>query len=101
MAATEPDLKSIQVTCRLLEDKAAALCEQDSQVLDMLLDDGDAELDTEMALAEEYQAKYIDRKLRFELNQTSNDGTSHAAVSKVQGSSRNLWSSGLLHGVVW
>jgi hypothetical protein len=67
----------------------------------MLLDDGDAELDTEMAVAEEYQAKYIDRKLGFELNQTSNDGTSHASVSKVQGSSRNLRSSGLLHGVVW
>ena len=39
----------------------------------MLLDDADAELDTEMAVAEEYQAKFIERKLWFESSQTSNE----------------------------
>jgi hypothetical protein len=47
MAAREPDLKSIQVTYRLLEEKAAAVWVQDSQALEMLLDDADAELDTD------------------------------------------------------
>jgi len=46
MAAVEPDLRSIQVTYRLLEEKAAASRELDSQVLEMLLDEADAELDT-------------------------------------------------------
>jgi len=45
MAAVEPDLRSMQVTYRLLEEKAAALRELDSQVLEMLLDEADAELD--------------------------------------------------------
>jgi hypothetical protein len=50
MAATEPDLKSIKVTYRLLEEKAAALREQYSQVLEMLSDDADAEVDTNITL---------------------------------------------------
>lgn len=41
----------------------------------MLLDDADAELDTEMAVAEEYQAKFIERRLWFESSQTSNEGS--------------------------
>jgi hypothetical protein len=73
MAAVEPDLRSMQVTYRLLEEKAAALRELDSQVLEMLLDEEDAELDTEMAVAEDYQAKFLERKLAFESLQTAND----------------------------
>ena len=63
MAAVEPDLRSIQVTCRLLEERAAALRQLDSQVLQMLLDEADAELDTDMVVAEDYQTKFFERKL--------------------------------------
>jgi hypothetical protein len=66
MAAREPDLRSTQVTYRLLEERAAALPELDSQVLEILLDDADAALDTEMAVAEDYQTKFLERKLAFE-----------------------------------
>jgi hypothetical protein len=54
--AVEPDLRSIQVTYHLLEEKAAALWELDSHVLERLLDEADAELDTKMTVAEDYQA---------------------------------------------
>jgi hypothetical protein len=42
MAAVEPDLRSMQVTYRLLEERAAALLELDSQVSEMLLYEADA-----------------------------------------------------------
>jgi hypothetical protein len=40
----------------------------------MLTYDADAEEDKEMAVAEEYQLKFTDRKLAFEYNQTGNEG---------------------------
>jgi hypothetical protein len=81
MAAVEPDFRSMQVSYRLLEEKAAALRELDSQMLEMLLDEADAELDTEMAVAEDYQAKFLERKLAFEsINTANEDGAS--GVSK-------------------
>jgi hypothetical protein len=40
----------------------------------MLSHDGDAEEGTEMAVAEEYQPKFPDRKLSFEYNQTGKEG---------------------------
>jgi hypothetical protein len=52
----------------------------------MLLDYADAKIDTDMSVAEEYQAKFIDRKLVFESNQTANEAASPAPVSKIHGS---------------
>jgi hypothetical protein len=72
MEASDRDLKSIRVTYLLLEVKAAALRELDTQVLEML-DDTDAELDKAMAAAEEYQAKFVARKLGFDANQTADE----------------------------
>jgi hypothetical protein len=46
-----------------LEERAAALRQLDSQVLQMLLDEADAELDTDMVVAEDYQTKFFERKL--------------------------------------
>jgi CRISPR/Cas system-associated exonuclease Cas4 (RecB family) len=51
MEAAESDQKSIKGTYRLLEKKATALRENNSQVLELLLDYVDAELDKEMAVA--------------------------------------------------
>jgi hypothetical protein len=83
--AVEPDLRSIQVTYHLLEEKAAALWELGSQVLVRLLDEADAELDTEMVVAEDYQAKFIEMKLAFESPQNDNEETA-SSVSK-----QNSW----------
>jgi len=79
MAAVKPDLRSIQVTYRLLEEKAAALWELDSQVLEMLLDEADAQLDTEMVVAEDYQTKFLERRLAFESIQTANEDSTSGA----------------------
>ena len=79
MAAVEPDLKSIQITYRLLEERAAALRQLDSQLLEMLLDEAEAELDTEMAVAEDYQTKFFERKLAFESLQTANEDCASGA----------------------
>jgi hypothetical protein len=49
-----------------LEEKAAALRELDSQVLEMLLDEADAELDTHLAVAEDYQTNFLERRIAFE-----------------------------------
>lgn len=51
MKAAESDQKFIKDTYRLLEKKAASSHEHDTQVLELLLDDADAELDKEMAVA--------------------------------------------------
>jgi len=79
MAAVETDLRSVRVTYRLLEEKAAALWELYSQVLEMLLDEADAELDTEMAVAEDYQTKFLERKLACESIQTANEDSASGA----------------------
>jgi hypothetical protein len=54
MEAPESDQKSIKDTYRLLEEYAAVAHEHDTQVSELLLDDAEAELDKEMAVAKPY-----------------------------------------------
>lgn len=64
LEASETDKIAVQVSFSVFEEKATELQELDAKIIDLMLDDDEADLDNEMMGTEDYRSKFLDMKVR-------------------------------------